>query len=179
MPEATERPQASAAAIWPPIARFVALEARIGAAAAARGPATLALYEFVRFGLKQAWACLFGGAMLALIVATHLAYPAHAQLARYDFLFLAAMTLQVLMLATRLETPEEAKVICAFHVIGTLMEIEKTHVGSWTYPEASLFHIGGVPLFTGSCMPRSAPTSPASGGCSTSASHGTRRCPRC
>ena len=141
--------RASAAANWPPIARFIALEARIGAAAQARGPAAVALYEVVRFGLKQGWACLFGGAMLALIIATHLAYPQHAPLARYDFLFLAAVALQIGMLASRLETLEEAKVICAFHIIGTLMEIEKTHVGSWTYPEASLFHIAGVPLFTG------------------------------
>ena len=139
----------SSATNWPPIARFIALEAGIGEVALRRGPAAVALYEFVRFGLKQAWACLFGGAMLALIVATHLAYPPHAPLARYDFLFLAAVALQIGMLASRLETLEEAKVICAFHVIGTLMEIEKTHVGSWTYPEASLFHIGGVPLFTG------------------------------
>jgi hypothetical protein len=29
-------------------------------------------YEFLLFGLKQAWACLFGGLMLALIVGTHL-----------------------------------------------------------------------------------------------------------
>ncbi len=26
-------------------------------------------YEFLLFGLKQAWACLFGGAMLAMLVA--------------------------------------------------------------------------------------------------------------
>ena len=139
----------SSAANWPPIARFITLEAAVGEAALRRGPVALTLYEFARFGLKQGWACLFGGAMVALIIATHLAYPAHAPLARYDFLFLAAVALQVGMLATRLETLEEAKVICAFHVIGTLMELEKTHVGSWTYPEASFFHIGGVPLFTG------------------------------
>ena len=119
MPEMLNaRAKKSAAANWPPIARFMALEARIGNAAASRGPAAVALYEFVRFGLKQAWACLFGGAMLALIVATHLAFPARAPLARYDLLFLAALALQGLMLgrsclqATRLETPEEAKVIC-------------------------------------------------------------------
>ena len=87
--------------------------------------------------------------MLALLIATRYVYPAHAPLARYDVLFLAAIALQIGMLVTRLETLEEAKVICAFHVIGTLMEIEKTRVGSWVYPEASLFHIGGVPLFTG------------------------------
>ncbi|MGE0629503.1 MAG: DUF817 family protein, partial [Hyphomicrobiaceae bacterium] len=34
-------------------------------------------------------------------------------------------------------------------VIGTMMEIFKTAVGSWTYPEPSVLRIGGVPLFTG------------------------------
>jgi uncharacterized membrane protein YoaT (DUF817 family) len=53
------------------------------------------------------------------------------------------------MLATRLETLDEAKVICVFHVIGTIMEVHKTAIGSWMYPERSLFHLGGVPLFTG------------------------------
>jgi uncharacterized membrane protein YoaT (DUF817 family) len=40
-------------------------------------------------------------------------------------------------------------VILAFHVVGTVMELFKTHFGSWTYPEASLLRIGGVPLFSG------------------------------
>ena len=53
------------------------------------------------------------------------------------------------MLAFKLETWEEAKVIFVFHAVGTAMEIFKTAVGSWIYPEASLLRIGGVPLFTG------------------------------
>ena len=40
------------------------------------------LVEFLVFGLKQAWACLFGGAMLFLIIATHLYYPDGLFLAR-------------------------------------------------------------------------------------------------
>ena len=32
-------------------------------------------YEFLWFGLKQGWACLFGGAMLGLILATYLVWP--------------------------------------------------------------------------------------------------------
>ena len=36
-----------------------------------------------------------------------------------------------------------------YHVVGTAMEYFKTGVGSWIYPEASLFRIGGVPLFSG------------------------------
>jgi uncharacterized membrane protein YoaT (DUF817 family) len=34
-------------------------------------------------------------------------------------------------------------------VVGTAMEVFKTAMGSWVYPEASLLRIGGVPLFTG------------------------------
>lgn len=107
------------------------------------------VYEFVLFGLKQAWACLFGAAMLALIVGTHFLWPAHAPIARYDFLVIGAVTVQVLLLATRLERWDEAAVIAIFHVVGTGMEIFKTAHGSWIYPEHSLLRIGGVPLFSG------------------------------
>ncbi len=138
----------SAARIWAPLARFIEIEARIGERAARR-PATQALYEFARFGIKQGWACLFGALMLALLIGTHLLYPRGAWLARYDFLFLAALLIQVAMLGFKLETWEEAKVIAAFHVVGTVMEVFKTGVGSWIYPEASVFRIAGVPLFSG------------------------------
>ena len=106
-------------------------------------------YEFALFGFKQGWACLFGGLMLALLVATHLFYPDGAALARYDFLTLAALAIQIGMLAFRLETWEEAKVILAFHIVGTVMELFKTAHGSWIYPEASVLRIGDVPLFSG------------------------------
>jgi uncharacterized membrane protein YoaT (DUF817 family) len=139
----------SAARLWPPIARFVRAEDSLGNWAKARGPAASALYEFLRFGVKQGWACLFGGAMLALLIGTHLFYPADAPLARYDFLVIAAVAIQALMLITRLETAEELKVILLFHAVGTGMELFKTATGSWLYPEPSLLRIGGVPLFTG------------------------------
>ncbi|WP_372787026.1 DUF817 domain-containing protein [Phenylobacterium sp.] len=106
-------------------------------------------YEFLLFGLKQAWACLFGAAMLALIVGTHFLWPSHAPVARYDVLVLGAVAIQVLLLATRLERWDEAAVILIFHVVGTCMEIFKTAHGSWIYPEPSLLRIGGVPLFSG------------------------------
>jgi uncharacterized membrane protein YoaT (DUF817 family) len=138
----------SAARTWAPLARFIETEARIGAWAERRR-ATLVLYEFVRFGIKQGWACLFGALMLALLIATHFLYPRGAWLPRYDFLVLAAVFLQAAMLACRLETWEEAKVIFVFHAVGTAMEVFKTAVGSWIYPEPSLLRLGGVPLFTG------------------------------
>src|SRR5262245_14249285 len=137
----------SGARHWLPLARFIEAEARIGAWAERRR-STLVLYEFVRFGLKQGWACLFGALLLALLIGTHLFYPKGAPLARYDFLLLAAVLIQLAMLILKLETLEEAKVILLFHLVGTAMEVFKTAVGSWIYPEASLLRLGGVPLFT-------------------------------
>ena len=106
-------------------------------------------WEFLLFGFKQGWACLFGALMLALLVATHLFYPRDAWLPRYDFLTLAAVAIQIAMLGFRLETWDEARVILAFHVAGTVMELFKTSWGSWIYPEASWLRIAGVPLFSG------------------------------
>ena len=64
-------------------------------------------------------------------------------------MFLMALGIQIVMLAFKLETFEEAKVILVYHVVGTIMEVFKTDVGSWIYPEPSIFRIGGVPLFSG------------------------------
>ena len=142
------RQSTSAAAQWAPLAHFIAADARLERWAAKRS-ATAFIYELVRFGVKQAWACLFGGAMVALIVGTALWYPRGAFLARYDFMFLAAVAIQIAMLTFKLETFDEAKVILIYHVTGTIMEVFKTGVGSWIYPEPSFFHVAGVPLFSG------------------------------
>ena len=128
--------------------RFARIRAHLESVRVAAGPRAWA-YEFLLFGFKQGWACLFGGLMLALLLGTHLFYPANAALHRYDFLTLSAIVIQIAMLGLRLESPREALVICAFHLIGTIMELFKTHAGSWVYPEASLLHIGPVPLFSG------------------------------
>jgi uncharacterized membrane protein YoaT (DUF817 family) len=131
------------------------VEARIDGAAHAvlarlpqHGVAGAAI-EFLVFGLKQAWACLFGGALLALIMLSAFAWPAASGMARYDMLFVAALLIQVAMLAFKLEKPSEAVVIFVFHLVGTLMELFKTSQGSWTYPEENLLRLGGVPLFSG------------------------------
>lgn len=142
------RSRASAAGRYAPLRRLMAWDEVIGAWAEKKAWRT-AVYEFVRFGVKQGWACLFGGLMLALLIATHFAYPKDAMLARYDFLVLASVAIQIGMLWSGMETWEEAKVILLFHVVGTVMEIFKTAVGSWVYPEASVLKIMGVPLFTG------------------------------
>ncbi len=128
--------------------RFEAVRVRLEAFDPSTGW-RLWLYEFLLFGFKQGWACLFGGLLLALLMGTHLFYPDSAPLHRYDFLTIAAVAIQAGMLAFRLETWREARVILIFHVVGTVMELFKTQAGSWTYPEASLLHIGAVPLFSG------------------------------
>ncbi|WP_237153796.1 DUF817 domain-containing protein [Oryzibacter oryziterrae] len=107
------------------------------------------LAAFVLFGLKQAWACLFGGAMLGLLITTKYLWSPDWPVHRYDALFAAAILIQAAMLVFRLETLEEVKVIFVYHVVGTLMEVFKVHVGSWAYPEASIVQIAGVPLFSG------------------------------
>lgn len=147
--ESPDKPdQASAAATWATLRPFIAGEQRL-ARAMARRRSTAALYEFLRFGIKQAYACLFGGIAVGLMLLTWKVYPAHAPLARYDVLFLCMLAVQATLLAAKLETWEEAKVILVYHLVGTAMELFKTATGSWIYPEPSLFRLGGVPLFSG------------------------------
>ncbi len=132
----------------PGATRFARIRARLEAGQPTSGWRSW-IYEFLLFGFKQGWACLFGALLLALLLGTHLYYPANAPLARYDFLVIGAVTIQAAMLAFRLESLEEAKVILAFHIVGTVMELFKTAHGSWLYPEAGLLKIGAVPLFSG------------------------------
>lgn len=110
---------------------------------------TQALIEFLVFGIKQAWACLFGGLLLLGMIVTRYVYPDTAPIARYDFLVIYAVAIQALFLITRLERPSEAMVILIFHIVGTAMEVFKTDAGSWIYPENNVLRIGGVPLFSG------------------------------
>ncbi len=105
--------------------------------------------EATVFVLKQAWACLFGALLLLVLLAARQWYPDDAALARNDALTLAAVALQVAMLATRLETVREMRVVLLFHVVGTVMELFKTDVGSWSYAADGVLRLGAVPLFSG------------------------------
>lgn len=128
--------------------RFAAIRASLEAYEPAPGWRSW-VYEFLLFGFKQGWACLFGALMLVLLLGTHWFYPRGAALPRYDLLTIGAVLIQAGMIAFRLETWREARVILVFHVVGTVMELFKTSLGSWEYPEANLLRIGGVPLFSG------------------------------
>lgn len=110
-------------------------------------PATLR--DIAGFALKQASACLFGGLLLAAVVLTKLVWDDTWPMARYDALFVFALVIQITMLALRLETWREARVILLFHITGTAMEFFKVSAGSWAYPEDALFMVMGVPLFSG------------------------------
>jgi uncharacterized membrane protein YoaT (DUF817 family) len=123
------------------------LERRMGDRARAHLPYALA--ELVMFVLKQGWACLFGGLLLAAIIGTKLIWQPDWPLQRYDFLFLFAFATQAIFLWTRLETWVEARVIALFHLTGTAMEWFKVSAGSWSYPEPGVFVILNVPLFSG------------------------------
>ena len=123
------------------------LERRMGDWARARLPYALA--ELAMFVLKQGWACLFGGLLLAAIIGSKLIWQPGWPLYRYDALFLFAVATQALFLWQKLETWEEARVILLFHLTGTAMEWFKVGAGSWAYPEPGIFKLMGVPLFSG------------------------------
>ncbi|MBX2856384.1 MAG: DUF817 family protein, partial [Rhodobacteraceae bacterium] len=105
-------------------------------------PSMSRLWAFLRLQLSAA---AFGIALLALIVASKLLWPADAPLHRYDALLIAALGLQVLLIASGWESWEEAKAIFAFHLVGTVMEYFKIAAGAWIYPEPAVAQILGVP----------------------------------
>jgi uncharacterized membrane protein YoaT (DUF817 family) len=102
--------------------------------------------ELLRFGLKNARACIFPVYIFAMLA---LSQAVPLPIARYDFLLLACLGMQALMLATGLETRDELKVITVFHLLGLGLELFKLHMGSWSYPEDALFKVAGVPLYSG------------------------------
>lgn len=68
---------------------------------------------------------------------------------RYDAILVILLAVQYLMYRSRLETRDEIKVICVFHIIGLLLEIYKVRMGSWSYPEPGFTKLFGVPLYSG------------------------------
>jgi uncharacterized membrane protein YoaT (DUF817 family) len=105
--------------------------------------------ELIVFGLKQAAACVFAGSFLFLLaISSHISIPG---LARYDFLFLSAIAIQLVLVAVKLENWREVAVLSLFHLIGMGLELFKTSpsIRSWSYPEPAFFHLKTVPLYSG------------------------------
>src|SRR3569832_2772332 len=90
-------------------------------------------FESLMFGLKQGWACLFGGIMVALLFLSAQLWPHDFPVARYDFLVIAALAVQVAMLALRLESLAEARVILLFHIVGLVLVVFLFWVGLWVF----------------------------------------------
>jgi uncharacterized membrane protein YoaT (DUF817 family) len=79
------------------------------------------LWEFFIFGLKEARSCIFAGSFFAVLLLSK--YIPLFGLPRYDFICIAALVLQAVLLWTRIESKDEALVLCAFHVLGLLLEL--------------------------------------------------------
>ncbi len=107
------------------------------------------LAELAVFGVKQARACLFPGIFISILLLS--TYVPLFGFARYDFIFVAAVLAQVALVALGIETRDEVLTLCAFHLLGVVLEVFKTNpaIGSWSYPEQGFFEVFGVPLYSG------------------------------
>jgi uncharacterized membrane protein YoaT (DUF817 family) len=139
----------TSAAVQP--AKLQTLDARLMASQARpelKGRARL-LIECWFFGLKEARACLFAGLFFAALFA--MPRGGLYGLPRYDLLLVIAVAIQWWMLATGLETMDELKAVCLFHLVGFALEVFKISAGirSWAYPDFAYTKVMGVPLFSG------------------------------
>ncbi|RAV08467.1 DUF817 domain-containing protein [Paenibacillus contaminans] len=103
--------------------------------------------QLLHFGYHQAMSCIFPVAIFGtLAVSKWIDLPF---IYRYDLILLILLGVQLLMYRSGLETLDEIKVICVFHVIGLALELYKVHMGSWAYPEPGYSKWFGVPLYSG------------------------------
>ena len=103
--------------------------------------------QLVHFSYHQAMSCIFPVAIFGTLVLTSAVEV--PLLYRYDAILLILLTVQYLMYRSGLETLDEIKVICVFHVIGLMLEIYKIRMGSWAYPDPGYTKLLGVPLYSG------------------------------
>jgi uncharacterized membrane protein YoaT (DUF817 family) len=106
-----------------------------------------AFVELCAFGWKEAWSCLFAGLIFLFLGVTKVYGIPGVE--RYDLLLALCIVVQLAMLKSGMETRDELKVICVFHLLGLMLELWKVHIGSWSYPGNALTKVGGVPLFGG------------------------------
>ena len=58
--------------------------------------------------------------------------------------------MQIILVRLKWETWDELKAICFFHLAGLALELFKTRMGSWSYPEYAYTKLFGlVPLYSG------------------------------
>ena len=110
----------------------------------------LALSRLAWFGWQEALSCLFPGVLFLTFGFTKfIARDLPPGVYRYDLILLVCLLAQWGMYQLRFETRDELKVIAVFHLLGLALELFKTHLGCWSYPERGLTKICGVPLFSG------------------------------
>ncbi|GBG11523.1 hypothetical protein PAT3040_06346 [Paenibacillus agaridevorans] len=103
--------------------------------------------QLLHFGYHQAMSCLFPIAIFGTLALSGMVdWPF---IHRYDAILLVLLAVQFLMYRSGLETLDEIKVICVFHLIGLALEIYKVKMGSWSYPEPGFTKVFGVPLYSG------------------------------
>ncbi len=107
----------------------------------------LLLIQLGHFVWQQALSCVFPLLLfLTFAVTKFVGVPG---LHRYDLILLVCLIAQVILYKTGLETKDELKVIAVFHLAGLGLELFKTHLHSWAYPEAGWSKCYGVPLYSG------------------------------
>ncbi|WP_276357689.1 DUF817 domain-containing protein [Cohnella caldifontis] len=103
--------------------------------------------QLLHFGYHQAMSCLFPVAIFGtLALSSAIEVPV---IYRYDAILLVLLGVQYAMYRSGLETFDEIKVICVFHIIGLMLELYKVKMGSWSYPEPGFTKLFGVPLYSG------------------------------
>jgi uncharacterized membrane protein YoaT (DUF817 family) len=102
---------------------------------------------FLHFAWNELLCCVFPLGVFFTLWLTRIVHVPGVP--RYDLILLICLAMQWAMVRFGLETKDELKVICVFHVIGLAMELYKTSIGSWAYPEAAYTKLGAVPLYSG------------------------------
>ncbi|MDI9888264.1 DUF817 domain-containing protein [Streptomyces sp. HNM0645] len=105
------------------------------------------MHQLLRFGMLQARCCAFAVALLGGIAASRL-LP-ELPVARYDLVLGYGLLLTFVARRLGWESRRDTLVIVACHVVGLLFELVKVRMGSWSYPEAAVTKIAGVPLYGG------------------------------
>lgn len=103
--------------------------------------------QLLHFGYEQAMSCVFPLAVFATLALSKWVHVPYVH--RYDLILAVLVAVQYAMYRTGLESKDEVKVICLFHLIGLALELYKVHKGSWAYPEEAWTKLYGVPLYSG------------------------------
>ncbi|MCR8630251.1 DUF817 domain-containing protein [Paenibacillus radicis (ex Xue et al. 2023)] len=105
------------------------------------------IIQLLHFGYHQAMSCIFPVVIFGTLALSSIIKVPFIH--RYDTILIILLGVQYLMYRSRLETRDEIKVICIFHLIGLVLELYKVWMGSWSYPELGYTKLLGVTLYSG------------------------------